>query len=50
MTGYLWQREDNDPLIFGIPLPFCLVNLAALLGVARFVMGKKVGRWVPVRW
>jgi hypothetical protein len=28
---------------------FSLANLAALVGVARFVMGKKAGRWTPVR-
>ena len=32
----------------GIPF-FCLVNLAALVGVVRFVLGKKAGRWQPVR-
>jgi len=28
---------------------FCLVNGAALVGVARFATGKRAGRWVPVR-
>lgn len=35
--------------ILGLPFSFCLVNAAALVGVARFVMGKKAGRWEPVR-
>lgn len=47
--GYLWQRNGKPPRILGIPFSFCLVNLAALVGVARFIMGKKAGRWEPVR-
>jgi hypothetical protein len=48
-AGYLWQRRGKPPRILGLPFSFCLVNLAALVGVARFVMGKKAGRWQPVR-
>lgn len=48
--GYLWQRTRRKPPLFlGIPFSFCLVNAAAAVGVARFLMGKKAGRWVPVR-
>lgn len=49
LTGYLWQKKGNPPRILGVPFSFCLVNLAALVGVARFVTGKKSGRWEPVR-
>ena len=49
LTGYLWQRSGKPPFIFGIPFSFCLVNLAALVGVARFLVGKKSGQWEPVR-
>jgi len=49
LTGYLWQRKGKPHFIFGIPFSFCLVNLAALVGVARFLMGKKSGQWEPVR-
>lgn len=49
VTGYLWQKKSKPPHIMGIPFSFCLVNLAAFVGVARFVMGKKMGKWVPVR-
>lgn len=49
LLGYLWQRKEKPPNILGIPFSFCLVNLAALIGVARFVMGKKAGKWQPVR-
>lgn len=49
-VGYLWQRTGKKPpRILGIPFSFCLFNAAALVGVARFVMGKKSGRWEPVR-
>lgn len=49
LTGYLWQKSDTPPKMFGIPFSFCLVNAAALIGVAKFAMGKKSGRWKPVR-
>ncbi len=49
LTGYLWQKSGTPPKILGIPFSFCLVNAAALIGVAKFVMGKKSGRWKPVR-
>jgi len=49
LAGYLWQRRSKSPRMLGIPFSFCLVNLAALVGVAKFVMGKKAGRWVPLR-
>lgn len=48
-AGYFWQKKNKAPRIFGIPFSFCLVNLAALVGVAKFAMGKKSGRWKPVR-
>jgi len=49
-AGYLWQRTGRKPpLIVGIPSSFCLVNAAAAVGVARFLMGNKSGRWTPVR-
>lgn len=49
VLGYFWQGKGNPPIILSIPFSFCLVNLAALVGVARFAMGKKAGRWQPVR-
>ena len=49
LGGYLWQRKGKPPRILGIPFSFCLVNLAALVGVARFLLGKKSGKWQPVR-
>lgn len=49
ILGYLWQKRSKPPRILGIPFSFCLVNGAALLGVARLVLGKKSGQWEPVR-
>jgi cellulose synthase/poly-beta-1,6-N-acetylglucosamine synthase-like glycosyltransferase len=49
LAGYLWQKKGKPPRILGILFSFCLVNLAALVGVARFVMGKQAGQWEPVR-
>lgn len=49
LAGFLWQRHGKPPRVLGIPFSFCLVNVAALVGVARFAMGKKSGRWQPVR-
>jgi len=43
LLDYLWQRKAKAPRVLGISFSFCLVNLAALVGVARFVMGKKAG-------
>jgi cellulose synthase/poly-beta-1,6-N-acetylglucosamine synthase-like glycosyltransferase len=49
LAGYLWQRGSKPPRILGIPFSFCLVNLAALVGMARFMTGKKAGQWEPLR-
>ena len=49
LLGYLWQIKGKPPRILGIPFSFCLVNLAALVGVARVIIGKKSGQWTPVR-
>lgn len=49
LIGYILQRRGKLPRTLEIPFFFCLVNLAALVGVARFVMGGTSGRWVPVR-
>ena len=49
IAGYLWQRKGKAPRGLGIPFSFCLVNLSALVGVAKFLMGRSSGRWEPVR-
>ena len=47
--GDVWQKQGKPPRLVSIPFSFCLVNAAALVGVALFVLGKKSGRWQPVR-
>lgn len=49
VIGYLRQQRHKLPGIVRSPFFFCLINLAALVGVAQFVMGRKAGRWRPVR-
>lgn len=49
LTGYVWQRSAKAPRAFGVPFSFCLVNAAALVGVAWFAAGRTSGRWRPVR-
>jgi len=49
LIGYLWQRNGKPVLVFGIPFSFCLVNLAALIGVVKFLIGEKSGQWKPIR-
>jgi len=50
LIGYILQGGGRFPRALEIPFFFCLVNLAALVGVARFVMGRTSGRWVPARF
>jgi cellulose synthase/poly-beta-1,6-N-acetylglucosamine synthase-like glycosyltransferase len=41
----------NNRLVFplSIPMSFCVVNLASLIGTAKCLIGRKSGRWKPVR-
>lgn len=48
-VGLALEKTGRNPGPTSIPLSFCVVNLAALMGVLRFISGKKSGRWVPVR-
>jgi hypothetical protein len=49
IVGFIWQKKSRPPRIFGIPFFFCLINGAALVGVARFLLRKEVRQWTPVR-
>ena len=49
LIGYLVRRKIMTLWILSGPFSFCLVNAAALIGFAKFLIGKKAGRWVPVR-
>ncbi len=41
----------NNRLAFPlfIPMSFCIVNLASLVGTAKYLFGRKSGKWKPVR-
>ena len=40
---------DQQKGLLAIPLYFCIVNLAALVGVAKAIIGEKIPIWQPVR-
>jgi hypothetical protein len=45
----LCRRSHALPFPFSIPMSFCIVNFAALIGIAKSMIGRKSGRWKPVR-
>lgn len=45
LIGYLLQRKKLKIKIFNIPFYFCMVNLASLIGVFRFLTGSIKGTW-----
>jgi glycosyltransferase involved in cell wall biosynthesis len=47
LAAFLRKRWQWSP--FSVPLSFCVVNLAALMGTLHCAAGRKVGRWKPVR-
>lgn len=47
--GFLFQEVREKPRLFRIPYYFCLVNLAALVGILRFLCGERKVAWSPVR-
>ncbi len=49
IIAYFLQSRSKMCRILNIPFSFCLVNLASLVGVACFAIGKKAGKWIPVR-
>jgi len=48
LSGLVWPRGAAKFLLY-IPMSFCIVNFAALLGTAKCVLGQTSGRWKPVR-
>ena len=47
--GWWHQKNERRSRILGIPFSFCVVNAAALLGTARYFLGKASGKWEPIR-
>ncbi len=48
LLGFFRRRISSTPL-WTIPMSFCLVNLAALLGTLRCLAGRTSGHWTPER-
>jgi hypothetical protein len=46
-AAFLRKRWKWSP--FSVPLSFCVVNLAALIGTLHCAAGRRVGRWKPAR-
>ena len=49
LTGFLFEQWKIKSTIFYMPFYFVLVNLAALLAIVEFILGKNVVSWVPNR-
>lgn len=52
LVGFLLQEFPKSRSLRGlwsVPLSFCIVNLAALLGTLKGVAGGSTGQWKPVR-
>lgn len=48
-TGWLLKEKYNTPRILQVPCNFCISNLAALIGIIYYLLGKQTGKWDPVR-
>lgn len=48
LWGFVRRTSSSVPP-FSIPMSFCLVNLAALLGTLRCLTGRTSGQWTPER-
>ncbi len=49
IVGLLWKKKSKPPLPMSVSLAFCVVNAASLVGVLSFLIGKRAGRWEPIR-
>ena len=47
--GWLYEKKGKKLRFLKIPYYFCLVNLAATLGIFDFFLGKQAISWKPVR-
>ncbi|MGA9569490.1 MAG: glycosyltransferase [Candidatus Acidiferrales bacterium] len=48
LLGFLW-RARAPRFFWSVPASFWVVNLAALVGVWKSLIGRSSGRWTPVR-
>ena len=49
ILGYFFQKFGKRSKLGGMPLSFCVVNTAALIGTLKFLFGKASGKWEPIR-
>ena len=47
--GWLYEKKGKQLRFLKIPYYFCLVNMAAMLGIFDFLRGKQAVTWKPVR-
>lgn len=48
LIGFLVSRSRTRA-VWSLPLSFCLVNVAALVGTLHCLTGRTIGQWKPVR-
>lgn len=48
-VGGFLSRERAGQFPWSVPMSFCVVNIAALVGTLKCLVGVKSGHWVPVR-
>jgi poly-beta-1,6-N-acetyl-D-glucosamine synthase len=48
LVGFALRNNKFASPLF-IPMSFCIVNLASLVGTAKCLFGRKSGKWKPVR-
>jgi cellulose synthase/poly-beta-1,6-N-acetylglucosamine synthase-like glycosyltransferase len=46
-VGYWLEKKGKSSGLFGIPLHFCSMNLALLLGLFRYLSGRQTTAWKP---
>ncbi len=49
IMGYVFKNKKVKLAIFNIPLYFCIVNLASMVGFIRFISGNVKGPWQKAR-
>lgn len=50
LIGWLFSKYDKPMFVFKVPYYFCLVNLAATLGILDYLRKKQAISWKPVRY
>lgn len=48
-AGYLARNSESQPTLLRVPFYFCLVNVAAAIGIAESMVGKSYTTWATAR-